>query len=275
MSVVFVEKASVDTPPSGYLTIADLSDELIKKDAAGVESYFVFSSAALTAGRVVFVGASGLDDDAAFVWDNVNKRLGIGITPRVPLEVYRDTTGSVAIFGRSLAGVRATIFMDDTAGSEYVSLYAYDEGASAYSTVYIGHATDTSLALIVDGTTGNVFAGGLSGTTGGSDLRYNTATDEIFYDTSAERYKENIIKAPESASDWLQNVPLKQFDRKDGSRMGEIGIIADELERVKPDMVAYNSDGVPEAYSKGDFVPYIILELQKINRRLDRTVKNG
>lgn len=42
----------------------------------------------LTAGEVVFAGAAGLlSDDSNLVWDNTNKRLGIGMAPVDPLSV--------------------------------------------------------------------------------------------------------------------------------------------------------------------------------------------
>ena len=47
---------------------------------------------ALTAGRVIFTGTDGLlSVDSAFVWDNTNKRLGIGVTPTVSLDIAGGT----------------------------------------------------------------------------------------------------------------------------------------------------------------------------------------
>lgn len=49
-----------------------------------------------TASEVLFVGAGGvLAQDASFVWDTTNKRLGIGVTPTVPLDV-KSTSGQIA-----------------------------------------------------------------------------------------------------------------------------------------------------------------------------------
>lgn len=54
----------------------------------------------LTAGRVLFAGASKeLDDDAALVWDDASKRLGLGTTaPGVALDVA--STSSAGLFTR-------------------------------------------------------------------------------------------------------------------------------------------------------------------------------
>jgi len=47
---------------------------------------------ALTAARVVFTGTDGLlSVDSALVWDNTNKRLGIGVTPTVSLDIAGGT----------------------------------------------------------------------------------------------------------------------------------------------------------------------------------------
>jgi hypothetical protein len=73
-------------------------------DGAVWKATSVLSDAALTAGRVPSVGANGnLIDDANLLWDNTNKRLGIGGTPAaqfhnfgtaVVADAYRFYTGS-------------------------------------------------------------------------------------------------------------------------------------------------------------------------------------
>jgi hypothetical protein len=83
---------------------------------------------------------------------------------------------------------------------------------------------------------GGIFAFRLLGSTGGSDVRYDTTTKEIFYDTSSERYKENIVNL-ESAS-WLYTIPVRQYNRI-GYQETEIGVIAEELEQLKPELVSY------------------------------------
>lgn len=95
-------------------------------------------------------------------------------------------------------------------------------------------ATLTERFLITS--SGTIFANSLSGSTGESDLRYNTTTKEIFYDTSSEIYKENISTT--TSTDWVYNTTVKQFNRIGDSEI-ETGLIAEDLELIKPEIVNY------------------------------------
>lgn len=62
------------------------------------------SAAALTSGRIPFVTTGGLLlDDGAFLWDNTNKRLGVGATPGAPIDVLANV-GAIAQQWRENAG---------------------------------------------------------------------------------------------------------------------------------------------------------------------------
>lgn len=156
-------------------------------------------------------------------------------------------------------------YLDASDKLEYSNYY----GPLAWSTGGAGSATER--VEITSG--GQVFMFDLSGSTGESDARYNTSTGELFYDTSSLRYKENIkISEPEDTS-WLLKVPVSVYDRVDGSKKDEIGIIAEDLAEVKPDMVCYNKKGEVESYSKSDLVPILLAELQRLNKRVEELEK--
>ena len=116
---------------------------------------------------------------------------------------------------------------------------------------------------------GRIYMFDLNGSTGSSDARYNTSTGELFYDTSSLRYKENILRLDPDDTSWVYDVEVKKYDRKDGSKTGEIGIIAEELEKINKDFVCYNKHGQAESYSKSDLVPVLLAELQKVRKELD------
>lgn len=101
----------------------------------------------------------------------------------------------------------------------------------------------------------------LLGTTGGSDARYNTSTGELFYDTSSIRYKENISE--EVDYEWIYDLPVVTYDRIDGSRYNEIGIIAEEVAEIAPEYVNYNKLGQVESWTKSDMVPVLIKAVQE------------
>lgn len=128
-------------------------------------------------------------------------------------------------------------------------------------------ATFTPTERMKIDSSGHVFLYSLSGTTGGSDLRYDTSTKEVFYDTSARKYKENIRENPDTS--WVHDIPVVVYDRKDKSRNNEVGILADDLAAIRPDYCAYNEEGEVETYSKSDLVPLLLAEVQKLRKEVD------
>jgi hypothetical protein len=114
---------------------------------------------------------------------------------------------------------------------------------------------------------GGIFMDNLLGTTGGSDVRYNTGTKELFYDTSAKKYKENI--RDEADTTWIMDVKVKTYDRKNSDKKDEVGIIADDIREIKPEFVCYNEHGEIESYSKSDLVPLLLNELQKLKEEVE------
>lgn len=93
------------------------NDSLVRKTIAYTDSDISFLSiknGSLTKGRITFAQSEGLlSDDAKLVWDNTNKRLGVGVAPASTLHIsgndlnfvdrYTETQG----FGAGLALRRA------------------------------------------------------------------------------------------------------------------------------------------------------------------------
>ena len=75
---------------------------------------------------------------------------------------------------------------------------------------------------------------------------YNTAPPYVaFYSASDERLKTNIIDTNIDGTDIIRSVKLRQFDWKPGADLQghvEIGLIAQELEPIYPNAVAYNKE---------------------------------
>jgi len=88
--------------------------------------------------------------------------VGIGTTsPSVRLEVFDSVANQVVakFFSGNEDGYRASIYVSDNNRGAF---YVYDEndgGAGAYVDTWIGHASDETKALIVEGNTGNVGIG--------------------------------------------------------------------------------------------------------------------
>lgn len=207
----------------------------------------------------------------------------VSITDNNPLSIGADYPGGTSrTDNTNKKGIISTPHYD-TDEEEVCIAHVYAQ--SGVNQLYIGGGDSsvncpTTLYLVTGSTStttgglnqlyinssGNIFMPRISGTTGGSDMRYNTSTSEIFYDTSALKFKENIRNKPDTK--WIYNISVKLYDRKDGSRFNEIGIIADDLMKIKPEYCSYNEEGEVLSYSKSDLVPVLISEIQSHEKEI-------
>ena len=114
-------------------TVAELaSKELDRRAASGTPIY-----PGLTAGRVLFAGANKeLDDDAALVWDDTNKRLGVGVTPTAKLDVMDGYIRALSGANTSPASGKGLELVYPSA-SDRGFIVSYDRDASAFKPLSI------------------------------------------------------------------------------------------------------------------------------------------
>jgi len=99
-------------------------------------------------------------------------------------------------------------------------------------------------------------AGGIYGAPLGSDCTM----------TSSRRFKENILDMGDTSSKLFQLRPVTFFYKPqydDGSHVTQYGLIAEEVAKVYPGMVAYDKDGQPLAVKYQLLAPMLLNELQK------------
>lgn len=84
--------------------------------------------------------------------------------------------------------------------------------------------------------------------------------------TSSRRFKEQILDMGDSTSKLFQLRPVTFFYKPqydDGSHLLQYGLIAEEVAKVYPDMVAYDKDGQPYTVKYQYLAPMLLNELQK------------
>ena len=119
---------------------------------------------------------------------------------------------------------------------------------------------------------GSIFMLGLSGSaTTGSDVRYSTATGEIYYQTSSKRYKTDIINL-ESSLDKINTLrPVRYKDINTGEPA--CGLIAEETVEIIPEVVFTKKiEGFDEPQIEGlnysDLTPFLIKAIQELEARV-------
>ena len=89
-------------------------------------------------------------------------------------------------------------------------------------------------------------------------------------ETSSIAYKENI--QPLDFNDAIYSVNAVKYDRKDGSAKDEVGVIAEELYKVLPDLVECK-DGKPDAVKYTKMTMYLLEALKKQNQEIQELKK--
>jgi hypothetical protein len=111
-------------------------------------------------------------------------------------------------------------------------------------------------------------ATGADGMNAESGLTYDGSTlavTGVVTETSSIDYKENV--KPLEFNDAIYNVNAVKYDFKDGSQKDEVGVIAEELYKVLPDLVT-TKDGKPEAVKYTKMTMYLLEALKKQNQEI-------
>lgn len=106
-----------------------------------------------------------------------------------------------------------------------------------------------------------------------SGLTYDGSTlavTGVVTETSSINYKENV--KPLEFNDAIYNVNAVKYDFKDGSQKDEVGVIAEELYKVLPDLVT-TKDGKPEAVKYTKMTMYLLEALKKQNQEIQELKK--
>jgi hypothetical protein len=96
-------------------------------------------------------------------------------------------------------------------------------------------------------------------------------TATLFTETSSERYKENIITLG-SSLDKILSLRGVEYNRK-GSDTKEIGVIAEEVASVVPEIVNYTKDGEADSVSYGRITALLIEAMKELKSELDSAKK--
>jgi hypothetical protein len=111
-----------------------------------------------------------------------------------------------------------------------------------------------------------IFADGISSGAGTYPLKWQ-ASGQFTYDTSSARYKDNIRDSRYGLSEVL-NLRSTIFEYKDNGRT-DIGLIAEEVLPVIPELVILDKQGRPDAVSYDRFVSVLVKAIQELHAEIE------
>jgi hypothetical protein len=159
--------------------------------------------------------------------------------------IYNNTSGSftltVAATGHAANGV---------AISQGAYSYLYCDGASNYNVKNI--FSDLALEDVT-------FSGDVTVT--------GTMTAGTVVETSSIAYKENI-RSLDSTTEAILSMDPVVYDRKDGSQKNEVGLIAEEVYKIAPELV-HLKDGNPDGIKYTKLAVYLLHAIKDLKKDLD------
>ncbi len=141
-----------------------------------------------------------------------------------------------------------------------------------------GAAGDSAtIRLGTEGTQTSAYIAGISGmSASGGAAVYVTSSGQLGTVLSSRRFKEHITDMGDTSSKLLQLRPVNFFYKPqydDGSHLLQYGLIAEEVAKVYPEMVAYDKDGQILTVKYQLLAPMLLNEVQKQNARLQTQVQ--
>ena len=216
------------------------------------------------------VGIGEIDPDGIL---HVKKgTFGGTYTPDSADQLILENSDSVAIDLRTPNGNSGVIlFSDSDARGRGIIQYAHSN-----DTMYFDTASATRMSLSHTGFTVKVASG-----SGNADLRYNTANDVVSYDTSSARFKINIRDNTEYGLASVNALQSRMFEYKDDNRT-DVGLIAEEVVEVIPELVGLDDDGAPLTVDYKRFVSVLVKAIQEqqdliesLNERIETLEKSN
>jgi hypothetical protein len=95
-----------------------------------------------------------------------------------------------------------------------------------------------------------------------------TLSTTLFNETSSIALKENLVPI-ENALEKILNLQGYLYDRRDGSRKNEPGLIAEEVELTIPEIVTKDATGKPESIAYQRLVTYLIESVKELKAQIN------
>src|ERR1051326_7246980 len=208
---------------------------------------------------------------------------------------YGSGAGSTANSGNNNVFLGNASGQSNTSGSQntFVGTQAGSNNKDGSNDVYIGTLAgsnntggDRNIDIGNPGKSGDfstirigtvqsaTFIGGIANVAvSGNNECINTSDQLGFCQPSSVRFKEQITDMGDSSSDLFRLRPVTflykpQYD--DGSHVLQYGLIAEEVAKVYPEMVAYDKDGQALTVKYQELAPMLLNELQKQNVQIQK-----
>jgi hypothetical protein len=183
-----------------------------------------------------------------------------------------DSSNWVAFQGASTIAANITSTLPATDGSSGQALTTNGSGTLSWSTNTVSVSDETS-----NNTRYLTFAAATSGTAStlyvsSGKFTVNPSTGVLttvsITESSSIALKENVSPI-ENALDSIMKLVGVTYDRRDGSKKEEAGLIAEEVNKILPNLVTKDQDGHPDAIHYTKLTAYLIEAVKSLKAEIN------
>lgn len=240
----------------GYLSLDGVS--------TGTDNTAVGSAALSTLG----IGSSNIAIGAVSLPSLITGTSNIGIGYNIAPNLTSSTNN--ILIGDDIAASLTTGSSNICIGSVVAQSYAGTESANIAIGQLSGVTGDNNSIRIGIFPMTACFISGISGVTitgGATNAKIGGPVGQMCTLPSARRYKQNIVDA-KNYSSVVSKLKVKNFVYNNIPNDLEVGLIAEEVEEVVPELVVYDKEGLPETVKYDRLIPILLQKIQKLNRKL-------
>ena len=137
---------------------------------------------------------------------------------------------------------------------------------ATYSNLQVGNLTLSGITPSTSTTTGALVV------TGGVGVGGNLFVGGALTESSSVTLKENITPI-DGALDLILQLTGVIYDRRDGSRKNEAGLIAEEVNKVLPNLITLDDQGIPLGVQYTKLTAYLIEAVKSLKAEIDQLKK--
>ena len=187
-----------------------------------------------------------------------------------------SSTGSVTLQAAASAGSVTYTLPNAAPGSDGLALVSTASGTMSWAAAGAAIASDTSTTTLYPamstGTSGNFTAAKVN-----ANFTFNGATNTLtvtaLTESSSITLKENVNPLT-NALDSILKLCGVSYDRRDGSRKNEVGLIAEEVNKIIPNLVTKNATGDPEGIQYTKLTAYLVEAIKSLKAEIDELKGN-
>jgi hypothetical protein len=280
-----VTNVNSDIVITGDLTLANQGDLRLREASGNGTSYIAMQAAASMAANYTITWPAAVTTTAGFVltsdasgvlsWSSAGGNIPVsdpGSTATIHYPFFGTASGSLPTTLSPLARTNLAFVPSTGELSSDIGRHANIIGSTSNSGTITIRGTSsgtkaTASVLLTDNVASTTTTSGTLVVTGGVGIS-GQMTATTVSETSSIAFKQNVMPLTNALDAILQLVGVT-YDRKDGETKNEVGLIAEEVYKVAPNLVTLDEHGNPYGLYYTKITAYLIESIKSLKQELD------